>query len=152
MKLGKQPKRFGRPSLAFAERRRDPMADRSDGPIYVYLDDERPCPDGWRLARSAAAFFEIIEGPDADRITHISLDWYLGVGVRDGMAIAQKLADMIEDRPQMLPALKVIACHSSDRDMAIQMARIIEAALPADRLDSIRFRMRTPTVSLAAAC
>jgi hypothetical protein len=43
--------------------------------MKVYLDDERPCPDGWVVARWPE---EVIELLKTGQVTHLSLDHDLG--------------------------------------------------------------------------
>lgn len=151
MKIGKGPKRMGGPSAAFIARKaeRDAVQEGrppSDGGVMLYLDDERPLPEGWTLARSPRAFFELVGGDRdvSDRITHLSLDWYLGSGVSDGLVVAGRIADRFHEDPGFLPRLKAIGLHSSDRDKAVEMHRILEDAIPDARKADIRFRRGTP--------
>lgn len=130
-----------------------------DGSIKIYLDDERPCPQGWLLARNAREFFELMDRNDdfLNRVTDISLDWYLGSKSPDGMFVAKHLAEkflgayMLEDEPQhFLPNLKAVNFHSSDSDQARLMRTEIVQALEftdKSRLDSIRLRLGPSTLS-----
>ena len=98
-----------------------------DDSIKVFLDDERTCPPGYMLARSPHAFFKLIDDEDlAARIVELSLDWYLGVGVSDGLSVANTLAGMLKKNPMMFPKLNLIRCHSSDMGMARRMVAVFE--------------------------
>ena len=151
MKIGKTPKRMGGPSATFLARKAEEQAilegrPPSEGGVKVYLDDERPLPSGWTLARSPGAFFEMVGGDRdvSDRITHLSLDWYLGSGVSDGESVARRLAELFHAAPGFMPRLRAIGMHSSDRDKAVAMYRIINEALTEDRREEIVIDLGTP--------
>lgn len=151
MKIGKTPKRMGGPSAAFLARKAEQDAilegrPPSDGGVKVYLDDERALPQGWTLARSPAAFFEMVGGDRdvSDRITHISLDWHLGTGVADGETVARRLAECFTTDPGFMPRLRAIGFHSSDRKRAVAMHRMIDDALSEDRREEIDMSLGTP--------
>lgn len=75
-----------------------------DGNVGIYLDDERACPEGWTLTRTAEEFYALLE-PERNllhRITHLSLDWYLGTGCKDGVAVCKNLAE------------RFLSCHHDD--------------------------------------
>ena len=100
------------------------------GPIGIFLDDERLCPEGWLLARHPAEFFTILHSVDARRLTRISLDWHLGPGQPDGEEIAAILTDPERDHFALLKNVTHINCHSSDRDRAYAMIRTLEKSFP----------------------
>lgn len=148
MKIGKQPRRLGGPSQKFLDRKAQEEAVRQErqqesGTIRVYLDDERKCPEGWTLVRTPKAFMALIDGNGASRISHLSLDWYLGTGIMNGEAIAQSLSDRFREDCSFLPALKAIGLHSSDREKAIAMFHILMDGL-GDRADDIWVDTGTP--------
>lgn len=152
LKLGKQPKRLGGPSAQFLARKAAAQ-DASDqkapsaGLVPVYLDDERPCPKGWTLARTPKALFDLIEDRViSDRITHLSLDWHLGAGISNGEAVADRLAERFRAEPDFLPSLKAIGLHSSDREKAISMFHTLMAAIPEERQDEIWVDTGTPSL------
>jgi len=133
MKIGKQPKRMGQPSAAFLARQSvAPGAQQSDGKLRVFLDDERPCPKGWLLARSPKAFFDTLEAAPEGKIREIALDWYLGSGIADGIAVGHRLVELMKERPELFAGLETIYLHSSDRTKAIEMMRIVEEPLRED--------------------
>lgn len=139
MKLGKQPKRFGKPSAAFLARQAR-QAQKDDtgqipqsGGIRIYLDDERKAPAGWTLVKSPKAFYDLIDNADLrEQITHMSLDWHLGAGITNGEEVVKRLAVMLEDAAYF-PKLEIITLHSSDRKKAIAMAKTLEAAIGRER-------------------
>lgn len=104
----------------------NPKIPPATGPVRVYLDDERPCPPGWTLARSPAEFWNLIETIDLQRIEAISLDWYLGAGIDNGVIVAQALSERIQSDPAAFSQLEMIGLHSSDHEQAINMARLLE--------------------------
>jgi hypothetical protein len=136
VKIGKGPKRMGGPSPKFLARKAAEAALRgpaavpgapvpTDGPVRVFLDDERACPKGWILARSSAELIRII-GDLGDRIEALSLDWYLGSGHVNGEFIAEDLIKRAGEDPRFLPLLRIVTAHSSDRSRAYNMVRTIE--------------------------
>jgi Cyclic-phosphate processing Receiver domain len=58
--------------------------------INVYLDDYRPCPPGFVLAKSAAECILLLEHEEVDVL---SLDFELGWGQPNGLAVAQYIVD-----------------------------------------------------------
>jgi hypothetical protein len=179
MKFGKKTK-FGGPSAAFCSKKsalvggrqihyspvRDSFAKAFNEPldtleetndsqaIKIYLDDERPCPEGWTLARNIHEFNELLRKDEEflSRITHVSLDWHLGFNQPDGNTVVNGLASMFYDAyyddKVFLPNLKIIGFHSSDSDQARRMrtkiAEVFEGTMP-DRLDTIRLRLGSIT-------
>ncbi len=138
MRVGKGPKRFGGPSKQFLARKAAlsaegrPVAGRKppkDGPVNVFLDDERPCPDGWTLVRDPHAFEELLDGLDDGRIVRISLDWHLGTGIVNGEEIARRLVSRMRRTPALFSNLEMVRLHSSDRGKAIDMMHTIEQPL-----------------------
>lgn len=99
-----------------------------EGPVSIFLDDERPCPEGYTLARSPGALRELVESVGEARVAHLALDWHLGVGVVNGQAVAEEIATRLRSDPCAYPGLKVVTLHSSDREKAIAMLRTIETA------------------------
>ncbi|QHW34519.1 cell division protein FtsJ [Paenibacillus rhizovicinus] len=58
--------------------------------INVYLDDYRPCPHGFVLAKSAAECILLLEHEEVDVL---SLDYELGWGQPNGLAVVQYIVD-----------------------------------------------------------
>jgi hypothetical protein len=122
--------------------------------IKVYLDDKRECPEGWIQVKSAREFFVFLKNSDEllARVSHLSLDWHLGDMAVDGCEVARNLAYQIvsayyHDETPLLPNLKAISFHSSDRDMAMRMHdSILGALIESKRDDQIKLRRKTPTL------
>lgn len=129
-RLGRTPKRY------VSKKAQTPIGTATadapgTGPVRIYLDDERPCPEGWILARSEARFWKLVDQA-AGRITHMSLDWHLGTGLPDGEAIAIELASRMRTSPDAFSSLSYVGFHSSDRKKAAAMLRTIEDVLQDD--------------------
>ncbi|MFC4809517.1 cyclic-phosphate processing receiver domain-containing protein [Paenibacillus sp. GCM10023250] len=58
--------------------------------INVYLDDYRPCPQGFVLAKSAEECILLLEHEEVDVL---SLDYELGWGQPNGLAVVQYIVD-----------------------------------------------------------
>lgn len=139
LKIGKGPKRMrtreerrimgaGIPSKALAAEMKRIATPPSEGPVSIFLDDERPCPQGYVLARSPGELDDLIARVGEERIAHLALDWYLGAGVVNGEKVAEDIASRLRSDPRAYPALTVVSLHSSDRTKAIAMLRTIEEA------------------------
>lgn len=142
MRLGKGPKRFhtkegrrlqdaAQPIRNIAAEVRSQSIPPTEGPVSIFLDDERACPTDYTLARSPAAFHALIETVGEGRVAHLALDWHLGCGVPNGEKIAEDLAVKLKSDPCAFPALTIVSLHSSDRGRARSMLEIIESALEA---------------------
>lgn len=138
MKIGKGPKRFGGPSRQFLARKAAMSAEgrpvagqkpSKDGPINVFLDDERPCPTGWTLVRDPHAFEELLDAMADGRIVRISLDWHLGTGIVNGEEIVRRLVSRMRRTPALFSNLELVRLHSSDRTKAIDMMHTVEQPL-----------------------
>jgi len=133
----KRPKKPRKPSAKFmaaqaARKEAEAKSVPEEGDVKVYLDDERQQPEGWTLCRTPSQFWNVVKGPASERITHISLDWYLGHNViADGVKIAETLADMFRNEENTLPSLEIINFHSSDHSKAGEMMRILKPAMEA---------------------
>ena len=111
------------------------------GQLGIFLDDEREWPEGWLLARTPAEFFNLLHSIDTSRLTHLALDWHLGAGKPTGEEVVSRLVNPESDHLALLSNIRVIHCHSSDRDRAASMGRTLRAALP-----GVRIVMRQPGV------
>ncbi len=101
-----------------------------DGPIRLYLDDERPCPPGFLLARTIKDLASLIDTIDLSRLTTISLDWYLGwEDDQNGHHAVEMLLGKIAQDPRAFATLTSIWLHSSDMTEACKMARTLDQAL-----------------------
>lgn len=77
----------------------------------LFLDDERPCPDGWVLARDFWSFKRIIN--DMGIPSEVSLDYYLG-DKYTGLDCAEYLMVKFQDDGKA-PFPKVTS-HSSSKN------------------------------------
>jgi hypothetical protein len=94
-------------------------------PVKIFLDDERPCPEGWTLVKNCKEFFSLLDNVDTRyNVTQLSLDWYLG-NTQDGVVVATQLAEKFFTDLYYLPNLQLINLHSSDREQAFRMKRIL---------------------------
>lgn len=102
-----------------------PKDPYQDGMLRMFLDDERDSPPGFTLYRDLGAFEQALKTVDLSTIYSISLDWYLGVGIKNGHAAAALLAEMLATRRKEFTNLRIITCHSSDIEEAVKMARTL---------------------------
>jgi hypothetical protein len=89
----------------------------------VYLDDERPCPDGWTPARTAAEAIALLR---TGNVTHLSLDHDLGEGPSGYDVVCEVERALAEDGvepPEM-------SCHSAN---PVGRARIEQAIAAVQR-------------------
>ena len=124
----KRPKKPRKPSEKFlarkaaeAEAKQKEIPD--NGPVRLFLDDERQAPEGWTLVRSPNALRVAINDIEPGRIEGLSLDWHLGSGVTNGEKVVEDLLILMKDRPDIFAGLSMVHLHSSDREKAVAMAR-----------------------------
>ncbi|TVY07237.1 cyclic-phosphate processing receiver domain-containing protein [Paenibacillus cremeus] len=60
--------------------------------MNVYLDDIRPCPSGFHLARTAKECIDLIQSGKG-KLQTLSLDYNLGLGNPTGYTVAQYIVD-----------------------------------------------------------
>ena len=89
--------------------------------IKLYVDDERPCPDGWVLARNYAEAFHHI---DLRRVAVISLDHDLGED-RTGYDIACYIEQLAHEDSSYKPP--TIYVHSANPVGRQNIERVIAA-------------------------
>ncbi len=88
--------------------------------IHVFLDDRRPCPPGFVLARTAEECLLLLEECE---VGVLSLDYELGYGMPNGMAVVRGII-VSGKYPQE------IYVHSSSWMGRAQMARALKEAAP----------------------
>jgi hypothetical protein len=152
MKLGKQPKRIGRPSDKFlATLRSEILSPPEEGPVRLFIDDDRRCPEGWTAVRTPDDFYALMN-PDRgllDRITHLSFDGSMGTGDdNDALELVDHLAKGFQNDPDYLPSLKAIGLHSTNRIKAVAMDGMISRALTAERRNTLFVQWGTPRLSM----
>jgi len=86
--------------------------------VKLYVDDVRPCPAGWTVARTPEEAQALLAQGGVDEV---SLDYYIGVG--DGgnfLSVAYYLAQMpLDTRPQR------VSLHTSSEFGASQLRRAL---------------------------
>ena len=88
--------------------------------IHVYLDDVRPCPRGFVVARSAEECLLVLSASEVDIL---SLDFELGYGERNGLAVVHGII-LSGKYP------KQIYVHSSSMLGRAQMVHELRASNP----------------------
>ncbi len=63
--------------------------------MKLYLDDVRYPEDGWYIFRHPDEFLYILE-ENWERVTHISLDNDLGIGLKEGRQVLAEIEDWCE--------------------------------------------------------
>lgn len=145
MRTGKGPGRFGGPSKAFQDKKKSQESAAAEarasilprtGDVNLFLDDERLPKEGWTLVRTPEALIALVDNPViAPRIRRLALDWHLGTGHPNGDAVAKDLASRFLD-PAFLPNLEIVHFHSSVREKALGMLRIVQQSV-GNRIDDI---------------
>lgn len=89
--------------------------------INVYLDDFRPCPPGFVLARSAEECLLLLAECD---VNLLSLDYELGYGLPNGAAVVRGM--IVSGKYP-----KEVYVHSSSMMGRAEMVRLLREASPA---------------------
>ena len=78
--------------------------------IKLYLDDERPTPEGWLRCSTAASAIDILAH---NAVEVVSLDHDLGLGDdHTGYTVAKWIEEQAHTRPDYVPP--VVRCHSDN--------------------------------------
>jgi hypothetical protein len=85
--------------------------------MKLFVDDNRPAPPGWRLARTVGEALALLE---SETCTEVSLD-YLAQGGATFLPVAARIAGLPDGRR---PA--VVRLHTSSEVGAREMARLLE--------------------------
>ena len=147
MKLGKPTKNFRRPSDKFLARTRpEILVPPLEGPVNIYLDDDRPVPEGWTVARTSDVFFGFLEETKdiAARVEHLSLDGFLGPRDLDGISVITMLVTKFQLNPTFMPKLKIIGLHNINRAVSKQMDHILATRIPEARRNTFYTIWGTP--------
>lgn len=93
--------------------------------MKLYLDDLRPCPEGWVLARTAP---EAIAHLETGAVTHLSLDHDLGddAGAGTGYDVAVWVEEAVALRSFMPPVITLHTANSVGREKMAAAVRSIE--------------------------
>lgn len=90
----------------------------------MFLDDERPAPDGWLLVRWPEEAIELLQTAE---VTHLSLDHDLGDDERGtGYDVIQWLEEAVATRGFRPPVVTVHSANSSARGKMEAGIRSIE--------------------------
>ncbi|WP_369699105.1 cyclic-phosphate processing receiver domain-containing protein [Paenibacillus silviterrae] len=89
--------------------------------MKLFLDDRRPCPRGFRVARSASDCIRLLR---KHRIHVLSLDYNLGPGRPKGSEAARYIV-----QSRRFP--KHIILHTADRQGRLSMLRLLRRNKPA---------------------
>lgn len=95
----------------------------TEGPVRIFLDDERPPPEGWVLCRDGEAFDAAMETVEPCRIEAIAFDWHLGGDVENGEAVLERFLARLVPDVRSFSILEIVHFHSSDHDAAMRMMR-----------------------------
>ena len=99
------------------------------GPLYVWLDDVRPAPEGWTWVKTPEEVVALLE---TGRVERLNLDHDLGLDEdRTGYAVLVWLEEAVMLRGFTAPAS--IAIHSANPVGRQRMQRAIEAIARAVR-------------------
>jgi len=90
--------------------------------MKVYLDDERPTPEGWFRVYTVDETIALLE---TRQITHLSLDNDLGDGYEEGWAVAAWIEEAVYNDPTF--PIPVITIHSANPVRAASMRQTIES-------------------------
>ncbi|KIL40909.1 hypothetical protein SD70_10840 [Gordoniibacillus kamchatkensis] len=88
--------------------------------IRVFLDDNRPCPRGYHLARSVKECIELLK---KHKVDILSLDYNLGLGRPNGMDLAQYMVK------HKLYAKRIVI-HSANPYGRFRMYHLLQANKP----------------------
>lgn len=89
--------------------------------MKIYLDDERPTPDGWVGTRTVDETIELLK---QGGVTHLSLDNDLGIGYREGRYVADWIEHMVRHEKWVPP--EHIYAHSMNPVARKRMLLVIE--------------------------
>ena len=93
-------------------------------PMKLWIDDERPAPEGWIHARNGEEAREWLESNEV--ITHVSFDHDLGEGQLDG----HELVSILEERVYLgLMEVPIMTVHSANPVGAGRIFAAIQAIL-----------------------
>lgn len=116
--------------------------------MRIYLDDERPCPDGWTPARWPEDVISLLEG---GQVRELSLDHDLGDDVRGtGYDVVLWIEEAVATRGFVPPIIRVHSANASARQKMEAGIRSIErlaTALPIEERASETREVGTGTAA-----
>lgn len=95
--------------------------------LKVYLDDVRPCPDGWVLVTTPEAAIELL---GKGTVEEISLDYDLGLDdMRSGYVVALWIEEQVHYNAFVLPKISLHTANPVGRARMEWVLRSIERML-----------------------
>ena len=88
--------------------------------MKVYLDDLRPCPDGWILVKTVEETISLLE---SRHVTELSLDNDLGPDLLEGWRVCDYLEDKVYFDPNF--PIPIITIHSANASRVLYMSSVI---------------------------
>lgn len=140
----KAPRKQRKLSDKFLARKAKEAEDRKktlpeDGPVRLFLDDERDPPQNYTLVRSPHRFLQIISELENGRITEISLDWYLGPGIMNGEEVVENFLRIMKNSPEKFAKLERVTIHSSNLEASVKMAKALEIPVTEEWHSSLEY-------------
>lgn len=86
--------------------------------MKVFLDDERPTPEGWTHARFVEDAIELLK---SEEVTHISLDNDLGIGYHEGYEVLEWMEREVVEKGFKPPKIRI---HSMNPVRKIYMKQL----------------------------
>lgn len=102
--------------------------------MKLYIDDERPTPEGWVAAKTFREALITIDD-HREEITHIAFDWMLDPQrpSLNGVLLLQNLiAQHFYDEPIFTHPRENYTCHSSDSSMRDKMNAMLDDVFAAE--------------------
>lgn len=93
--------------------------------MMIYLDDERPTPEGWTRTYTVAQTIDVFLNPNVGPVTHLSLDNDLGEGQREGFQVLDWLEDRVAADPTF--PVPIVLIHSANPVRRAYMLRALRS-------------------------
>jgi hypothetical protein len=104
--------------------------------MMIYLDDERPTPEGWVRTYTVRQTIDVLLNPNIPKITHLSLDNDLGEGQPEGFKVLDWLEQQVYNDPTF--PVPVIMVHSANPVRRAHMLRTLRSISDLSSPDSRR--------------
>lgn len=88
--------------------------------MKIYLDDTRPCPEGWVLVRTVEQAIKLLE---TEQVEEISLDNDLGLGYTEGWEVLDFLEETVFDNKNF--PMPIVSVHSANPVRVAYMKRVL---------------------------
>jgi len=97
------------------------------GPVKLFVDDLRPPPPGWRLARTVEEARRCL---DAEPVEEVSLDYFIGNGEGGTfLPVARYIAGLAPERRP-----KRVRLHTASDAGAARLAAVLEGVVEIERI------------------